>query len=42
MSNENSQIMLEFKDVSFSYNQTANVQNLNVTVEKGDFVAIIG
>ncbi|MBS7294419.1 MAG: ABC transporter ATP-binding protein [Treponema sp.] len=34
--------MLEFKDVSFSYNQTANVQNLNVTVEKGDFVAIIG
>lgn len=34
--------MLEFKDVSFSYNSTANVQNLNVTIEKGDFVAITG
>lgn len=34
--------MLEFKDVSFSYDTTANVQNLNVKVEKGDFVAIIG
>ena len=34
--------MLEFKDVSFSYNTTANVQNLNVKVEKGDFIAIIG
>lgn len=34
--------MLEFKDVSFSYNTTANVQNVNVKVEKGDFIAIIG
>lgn len=34
--------MLEFKDVSFSYDSTANVQNLNVKVEKGDFIAIIG
>ena len=34
--------MLEFKDVSFSYDTTANVQNLNVKVEKGDFIAIIG
>lgn len=42
MSNENSQVMLEFKNVSFSYNETANVQNLNVTVKKGDFVAITG
>lgn len=34
--------MLEFKDVSFSYDTTANVQNLNVKVEKGDCIAIIG
>lgn len=34
--------MLEFKDVSFSYDTTANVQNLNAKVEKGDFIAIIG
>lgn len=34
--------MLEFKDVSFSYDTTANVHNLNVKVEKGDFIAIIG
>lgn len=34
--------MLEFKDVSFSYDTTANVQNVNVKVEKGDFIAIIG
>lgn len=34
--------ILEFKDVSFSYDTTANVQNLNVKVEKGDFIAIIG
>ena len=34
--------MLEFKNVSFSYDTTANVQNLNVKVEKGDFIAIIG
>ena len=36
------EVMLEFKDVSFSYNSTANVQNLNVQIEKGDFTAIIG
>lgn len=34
--------MLKFKDVSFSYDTSANVQNLNVKVEKGDFIAIIG
>lgn len=34
--------ILEFKDVSFSYDTTANVQNVNVKVEKGDFIAIIG
>ena len=34
--------MLEFKDVSFSYDTTANVQNLNVKVEKGDIIAING
>lgn len=37
-----SNTMLEFKNVSFSYNSTANVKNLNVQVERGDFVAIIG
>ena len=37
-----SEVMLEFKDVSFSYNSTANVQSLNVKIEKGDFVAVIG
>ena len=37
-----SKVMLEFKDVSFSYNSTANVQSLNVKIEKGDFVAVIG
>ena len=34
--------MLEFKDVSCSYDTTANVQNLKVKVENGDFIAIIG
>lgn len=37
-----SEVILEFKNVSFSYNSTANVQNLNVQIEKGDFTAIIG
>lgn len=37
-----SDVMLEFRDVAFSYNTTANVQNLNVEIKKGDFVAIIG
>ncbi|MBP5519087.1 MAG: ABC transporter ATP-binding protein [Treponema sp.] len=34
--------MLEFKEVCFSYNETANVRNLNVKIERGDFTAIIG
>lgn len=37
-----SEVVLEFRDVSFSYNETANVQNLNVKIEKGDFIAITG
>lgn len=37
-----SEPVLEFKDVCFSYNETANVHNLNVKIEKGDFTAIIG
>lgn len=40
MSEEN--IVLEFNNVSFSYNDTANVKNLNVKIRKGDFVSIIG
>lgn len=36
------QTMLEFKNVSFSYNSTANIQNVDATIEKGDFIAIIG
>ena len=34
--------VLEFQNVAFSYNETANVQNLNVQIHKGDFTAIIG
>ena len=34
--------VLELNDVCFSYNSTANVHNLNVKIEKGDFTAIIG
>ncbi|MBO4706483.1 MAG: ABC transporter ATP-binding protein [Spirochaetaceae bacterium] len=34
--------VLELHNVCFSYNETANVQNLNVKIEKGDFTAIIG
>ena len=34
--------VLEFKDVCFSYNSTANVKDLNVKIERGDFIAIIG
>ena len=34
--------VLEFKNVCFSYNSTANVNNLNVKIQKGDFTAIIG
>ncbi len=34
--------VLEFNGVGFSYNETANVNNLNVKIHKGDFTAIIG
>lgn len=37
-----SDTILEFQNVSFSYNETANVKNINIKVEKGDFLAIIG
>ena len=40
--NSASSPVLEFKNVSFSYNETANVRNLNVKINKGDFIAIIG
>ncbi len=33
---------LEFKNVCFSYNETANVHDLNVKIQKGDFTAITG
>ena len=36
------QTVLEFSHVSFSYNETANVKELNVKIKKGDFTAIIG
>ena len=36
------QTVLEFSNVSFSYNETANVKDLNVKIKKGDFTAIIG
>ena len=34
--------ILSFQNVSFSYNETANVKDLNVQIHKGDFTAIIG
>lgn len=36
------QPVLEFKNVCFSYNETANVHDLNVKIRKGDFTAITG
>lgn len=36
------QPVLEFKNVGFSYNETANVHDLNVKIQKGDFTAITG
>lgn len=36
------QPVLEFKNVCFSYNGTANVHDLNVKIQKGDFTAITG
>ncbi len=35
-------VVLEFAGVGFSYNETANVHDLNVRVHKGDFISIIG
>ena len=37
-----SETALEFKNVFFSYNETANVKDLNVQIEKGAFIAITG
>ncbi len=34
--------MLEFKNVTFSYNSTANVKDLNICIKEGDFISIIG
>ena len=39
---ETSDVVLEFSNVGFSYNETANVHDLNVKVHKGDFISIIG
>ncbi len=39
---KSSDTVLSFQNVSFSYNETANVKNLNVNIHKGDFTAIIG
>ena len=38
----NTETVLSFQNVSFSYNETANVKDLNVQIHKGDFTAIIG
>ena len=40
--NDNTDVVLEFSHVGFSYNETANVRDLNVKVHKGDFISIIG
>ncbi|MBP5602666.1 MAG: ABC transporter ATP-binding protein [Treponema sp.] len=39
---KDSNTVLQLQNVNFSYNSTANVHNLNVKIEKGDFTAIIG
>ncbi|MBO4386283.1 MAG: energy-coupling factor ABC transporter ATP-binding protein [Treponema sp.] len=41
-SKETESPVLEFKGVCFSYNETANVHDLNVKIQKGDFTAITG
>ena len=41
-SKQDEDIVLEFSHVGFSYNETANVRDLNVKVRKGDFISIIG
>ncbi len=38
----NTDTVLSFQHVGFSYNETANVKDLNVQIHKGDFTAIIG
>ena len=40
--NDNTDVVLEFSHVGFSYNETANVRDLNVKAHKGDFISIIG
>ena len=40
--NDNTDVVLEFSHVGFSYNETANVRDLNVEVHRGDFISIIG
>ncbi|MCR5386288.1 MAG: energy-coupling factor ABC transporter ATP-binding protein [Treponema sp.] len=37
-----SDTVLEFKNVNFSYNETANVKDLNVEIKKGSFTALTG
>ena len=41
-SKQDEDVVLEFSHVGFSYNETANVRDLNVKVRKGDFISIIG
>ena len=41
-SSSSDDVVLEFSNVGFSYNETANVHDLNVKVHKGDFISIIG
>ncbi len=41
-SKQGEDVVLEFSHVGFSYNETANVRDLNVKVRKGDFISIIG
>ena len=41
-SKQDEDVDLEFSHVGFSYNETANVRDLNVKVRKGDFISIIG
>ena len=37
-----SEPVIEFKNVSFAYSIAAYVKDINITIEKGDFISLIG
>ena len=40
--NSSSNAAIEFKNVCFAYNEASFVKNINLTVQKGDFISLIG